>query len=239
LIRNTFLAVLAACAVAVAMPLAAQAPKSPVAPAVPGPAVPATTSPAPPKGTIVPSPATNAATVPAAPKPPDAASIRAAGRKAAEFCGNCHGDDGNSKQSDVPNLAGQNRVYLRSQMQKFASGERKNKFKEGLMKLLPQQDLPLIATYYAESAVVPPVARPGPEAARGRELYAQRCTQCHGAEGLGREDMARLAGQQVEYMQVSLKRFRDRTGERTHGPAVAGATNGDIDALANYLGSMR
>jgi cytochrome c553 len=170
------------------------------------------------------------------------AAAIAAGRKAAEFCANCHGADGNSKSADVPNLAGQNRVYLLAQLQKFATGERRNAFMEGLIKLLPPADLPLIATYFSESAVapLPPAAKGTP--ADGRVLFLRYCTECHGTDAYGKETVPRLAGQQADYLRVSIRRYRDRTGERLFAPmsAVTGALkDADIDNLVAYLNGLR
>jgi cytochrome c553 len=173
---------------------------------------------------------------------PAKSTIAAAGRKAAEFCANCHGDDGNSKAPDVPNLAGQNRAYLAAQLQKFASGERKNRFKEGLIRLLPPQDLPLLASYYAESPVKLPAAAPGANVAPGRSLYQRHCTSCHGADGHGSETMPRVAGQQPDYLRASLMRYRSKSGERINAPmsaATAALKDEDVAALVVYLAEAR
>jgi cytochrome c553 len=172
------------------------------------------------------------------PKP----AAAAAGRKAAEFCANCHGEDGNSTASDVPNLAGQNRAYLLTQMQKYVSGERKNRFKEGLIRLLPPADLPLLATYYADSSVKPTAKEPDASADQGRKLYQRLCANCHGPTALGSETLPRLAGQQTDYLRVSLMRYRANTGERVFAPmsaVTAGLSEPDIMALAAYLGRLR
>ncbi|MEP7183327.1 MAG: c-type cytochrome [Betaproteobacteria bacterium] len=186
------------------------------------------------------------AATPAPPKAPDGtpakSTVVAAGRKAAEFCANCHGEDGNSKAPDVPNLAGQNRTYLAAQLQKFASGERRNKFKEGLIRLLPPQDLPLLATYYAESPVKLPATATGASVAPGRALYQRHCTSCHGADGHGNETTPRVAGQQPDYLRQSLMRYRSRSGERINEPmsAVTGALKDeDIAAVVAYLAGAR
>lgn len=48
-----------------------------------------------------------------------------AGRNRALLCSYCHGDDGNSVKPEVPNLAGQNPVYLLDQIGKFAGANGK------------------------------------------------------------------------------------------------------------------
>jgi cytochrome c553 len=39
-------------------------------------------------------------------------------------CARCHGYDGIGRTSDTPNIAGQNRYYMRTQMDNFLSGRR-------------------------------------------------------------------------------------------------------------------
>jgi cytochrome c553 len=63
-----------------------------------------------------------------------------AGRKASSFCANCHGVDGNSKLAEVPNLAGQNPIYLLNQVNKFYTGERKDQWMEPAIKLLNETE---------------------------------------------------------------------------------------------------
>ena len=83
-----------------------------------------------------------------------------AGRKASFFCANCHGENGISKTPDVPNLAGQNPAYILEQMRKFVSGERKDPFMQGLIKVLKDEERVQIALYYASVPVAPtPAAR--------------------------------------------------------------------------------
>lgn len=164
------------------------------------------------------------------------------GQKAASFCGNCHGDSGNSRFPEVPNLASQNPAYLLTQMKKFETGERKDEFMQKLIKLLSDRERATIAIYYADSAVVPGRAQPGPLAAQGGVHFTKLCVRCHGEKALGSEAVPRLAGQQAKYLRVSLDRYRKASGERFYPPMTA-ATNqipeADVDAVVDYLASFR
>jgi cytochrome c553 len=163
-----------------------------------------------------------------------------AGKKATFFCAHCHGDEGVSKTTDVPNLAGQNPAYLLEQIRKFGSGERKDKFMQGLIKVLKEDERLQIALFYA-SAVVPPSPASAPKIARGKELFGKLCVRCHGEAARGNETIARLAGQKIVYLQKTLIRYRDRSGERNNqlmSIATAGLNNEDIAALASYLMQM-
>ncbi|HWP13643.1 MAG TPA: c-type cytochrome, partial [Ramlibacter sp.] len=125
------------------------------------------------------------------------------GRKVADFCANCHGPDGQSVLPEVPNLAGQNTIYVLAQLVKFTEGKRKQFFMEGLMKALTQDEKMAVAIFYTTQ---PPKSIPVPDpavAARGKELYDKGCYKCHGADGHGNEKNARLAGQGPEYLTVN------------------------------------
>ena len=163
-----------------------------------------------------------------------------AGKKASFFCANCHGEDGNSKAPEVPNLAGQNPAYLLEQIRKFGAGERKDQFMQGLIKVLKDEERVQIALYYAESKV-PPGRADAAQAAKGKELFTKLCQRCHGDQARGNETIPRLAGQRIPYLQTSITRYRDKTGERNNqlmSIATSTLKNEDITAIANYLTTM-
>ena len=173
----------------------------------------------------------------------DPAALKAAvdaGKKATFFCANCHGEEGISKTPDVPNLAGQNPAYLLEQIRKFGSGERKDKFMQGLIKVLKDEERLQVALFYA-AATVPPSPASVAQVAHGKELFAKLCVRCHGEQARGNETIARLAGQKLPYLQKTITRYRDQTGERNNqlmSIATAGLKNEDIVALANYITQM-
>lgn len=163
-----------------------------------------------------------------------------AGKKASFFCANCHGEDGISKTPEVPNLAGQNPAYLLEQIRKFGSGERKDSFMQGLIKLLNDDQRLQIALYYAGQGVTPGKADAA-LLARGKELFAKLCVRCHGEQARGNESYPRLAGQKLPYLQSSITRYRDNTGIRSNqlmSIATAPLKNDDIVAIANYLSQL-
>lgn len=173
----------------------------------------------------------------------DPAALRAAidaGKKVTFFCANCHGEDGNSKIPEVPNLAGQNPAYLLEQIRKFGAGERKDQFMQGLIKVLKEEERVQAASYFAAQPVQ--VGKPDPnQAIRGKVLFDKLCVRCHGDKGHGAETIPRLAGQKIPYLQQSIKRYRDGTGIR-NSPLMAVATGGlkddEITSLAHYITQM-
>lgn len=171
--------------------------------------------------------------------PATRAATAEAGKRAAFFCANCHGEDGNSKQGEVPNLAGQNPYYLLEQIRKFSTGQRRDQFMQGLMKVLSESERISIAVYYADLNAL---SAGKATSQAGRELYGKNCLRCHGEQARGGEKFPRLAGQQTEYLVKSLTRYRNRSGERMDTLMLASTTflkDDDIRALAAYLSAMR
>ncbi len=173
----------------------------------------------------------------------------AAGKERTVLCSNCHGVDGNSVQGDIPNLAGQNPAYIIEQFDKFMTGDRKNFVMQTLAKAFTFKDKVNLAIYYNSRAVKPqPYDRALAE--KGRTIYKSVCFRCHGENGKGEEGYARLAGQRIEYVKMTLKRFRaiatktadeydiKRTNTNMEQVTVF-LTDDDIDSLANYITSLK
>ncbi|NJD26320.1 MAG: cytochrome c4 [Betaproteobacteria bacterium] len=161
-----------------------------------------------------------------------------AGRKNAAFCANCHGEEGVSSQPGVPNLAGQNPAYLLDQIRKFGSGERKDPFMQGLIKVLKEEEREQLAAFYASRPASPASQADAALAARGRDLFVRQCQGCHGEQARGTDAYPRLAGQRATYLQTTLTNFRDQKGVRKSQPmstVTAPLKNDDILALASYL----
>jgi cytochrome c553 len=167
----------------------------------------------------------------------------AAGQERTRFCGNCHGENGNSKRPHIPNLAQQNPVYLFNAFEKFASGERKDFVMSKLAPNLSADDRVNIAIYFAQQKLVPHTA-PVDSAllAQGEVKFKTICTACHGAQAEGRENTPRLAGQPDEYLRKALTRFRDKDPSRAGSvmtTIAADFSDQDIAALAAYLQQLQ
>lgn len=163
------------------------------------------------------------------------------GRKVAAVCANCHGEGGNSVKPDIPNLAGQNPAYLIEQLRKFADGRRRNEFMEGMIKAMNSDEKIGMVLFYASQKVIHKPASNAALAAQGKEYYSKTCWRCHGEDGRGNANFARVAGQQPDYLRMTLKHYRVGSGERVD-PLMAGSTrnmtDADIDAVVMFIMSM-
>ena len=175
-----------------------------------------------------------------------AAAFAKTGKRVTEFCATCHGENGNSKKSDIPNLAGQNVTYVFEQMRKFINGERNDethsKFMGRLLKAMTEDERAAAAYHYSREKTVAARTVAGPLAAAGQAIYTARCLQCHGDKGLGAEIIPRIAGQQPQYLKISLDRYRKKSGARqfaTMSEAVGTLSDRDIDGVVDYLSSLQ
>jgi cytochrome c553 len=165
----------------------------------------------------------------------------AAGKRAAFLCVHCHGQNGVSPLDYVPNLAGQNPIYLLNQIDKFGDGRRKDEFMSGLVKVLKPEDRFSMAVFYASQSVKPAARRDARREQAGRAHFARAGGGCHASQARGTREIARLAGQQPVYLRNVLKAYRQATGSRAD-PRMTGVarslTDQEILALAAYLSAL-
>ncbi|HEY4880889.1 MAG TPA: c-type cytochrome [Steroidobacteraceae bacterium] len=187
----------------------------------------------------------------------DAASRAAAERVAIGTCASCHGPQGHSYSPKFPVLAGQQAIYLVSQLQGFKSQTRGDADALGYMwgMAAPLDDALMLglADYYSRQATrAGPPADPG-LIARGKDIYQNGdsahgippCAACHGPGAAGTAGTAgagsfpRLAGQHVQYLMKQLRSFQNnmRNVAVMHGVA-AGLQLGDMQAVSMYLQSL-
>lgn len=164
------------------------------------------------------------------------------GAKLASFCANCHGPAGHSVLPEVPNLAGQNTVYVLSQLNKFHDGRRRgNFFMEGLVRGMSNDERFAVAVYYTSQEPAQFKAGNPVLAARGQTLYESGCKRCHGDTGAGSERNSRIAGQHPDYLDMSLRRYREnkiRAEERMF-KATKALKDDEIKALSVYIAGLR
>ena len=65
-----------------------------------------------------------------------------------EQCARCHGDEGIARDTEVPNLAGQNEAYLVNQLRAFRSGARRHPEMRFMSKTMTDAEIEAYAAYY-------------------------------------------------------------------------------------------
>ena len=177
-----------------------------------------------------------------------------AGKELVAQCAACHGASGVSSNSDWPNLAGQGEKYLFSQLKYFQTGERENVLMMAVipyLKTLTDSQLQDIAAFYSAQAASVGQAKDNSELlARGEWLYRAgdpkkgipACTACHGlaGNGLNQAGFPALSGQQINYLQTTLKAYRSNARNAGNYASLMQAvainlSDSDIEALANYM----
>lgn len=156
-----------------------------------------------------------------------------AGQERALLCQFCHGSDGNSPKPEVPNLAGQNAHYLLNQIEQFANGKRKDFVMNQLAAEFTPEDKVNIAIFYG-SMPVKPHAVDKELARQGQALFESVCRNCHGEDGHGNENVARLAGQQQLYISNVLKMFRNNANNPV-AREVSERKNATMEGIAKSL----
>ncbi len=172
------------------------------------------------------------ASLPAPPRATPAITSYDEGASVAAVCTNCHGAHGVSETAGVPNLAGQQPVYLIVSTQEYKDGGRGHVEKGAMLKGLEDVDIEKMALYFA--AQVPP-AREAPafgNAMAGEPLTAE-CGGCHGAHGISHDPMVpSLAGQEPNYLVAAVTAYRN--GGRKHEEMVTDRSDSDIEDIAAY-----
>lgn len=164
------------------------------------------------------------------------------GRKVSAVCANCHGDGGNSTKPSVPDLAGQNPAYLLEQVRQFADGRRRYEFMEGMIRAMNSDEKIGMVLFYAAQPVTPKPVADAALLAKGQEIFGKNCFRCHGDMGRGNDQIARIAGQQTDYLRSTLKRYRDGPNTRANSimtPNTKLLTDADIESLVAYVSSMQ
>lgn len=162
----------------------------------------------------------------------------------AAVCSACHGEDGRPIDKVTPIIWGQMEGYLYLQLRDFKSGARKHEQMNAVVADLTKDDLKALAAHFA--------AKPWPDlqqASASKDVAAKAvaanvsvgCTGCHLGEYQGDSTVPRLAGQQSEYLDKTMKDFRART--RGNNPGMSDLMNAalpdDLAALAQYTAGLQ
>ncbi len=129
-------------------------------------------------------------------------------------CTKCHGEDGNSSASGMPNLTAQSPDYFLTSMNAYIDGDRAHKLMTKLAGGLDQATLEKMAVFYAVQEPVRTQTTGDGNADLGREL-SEPCAACHGSDGnASGADMPTLAGQDARYFIKAMNAYKE--GLRQH-----------------------
>lgn len=171
-----------------------------------------------------------------------------AGKEKSQLCQGCHGEDGNSADSQIPKLAGQYGVYIAKQLRNYQSGARSHAIMNAMAATINDDDLADIAAYFASQKKMKGA---GSSNEVGEKIYLNgdisrmlvACINCHGVNGKGLTPSTStfpvIGGQHKDYLRGQLVNFKK--GNRTNSPnsimnrITKTLTDAELDALVEYL----
>ncbi len=172
-------------------------------------------------------------------------------------CNDCHGDNGVSKWTDVPTIAGISESVLADSLYIYRDDGRpceKGKYQQGdtaraaidmcaVAKKLSDSEIDDLAVHYAELEFVPAVQKFDAALAKaGQAVHEQHCDRCHSDAGANPDDEASiLAGQWMGYMQRTFAEYRshERDQPKTMKEKLDALSDADITALLNFYASKQ
>ncbi len=160
----------------------------------------------------------------------------AAGESLAAGCTSCHGEKGNSGDSKMPSLAGQDAESLVAALKAYRDGGRQNDLMKGAVAPMSDQDIQNVAAYFSVQEpkganVIKPLMT---------AEWVERCERCH-APGVNNSELIipRLDAQRYEYLVKSLKAYRDGSRQHSTMHAMGGALDdATIEKLARHYAGL-
>ena len=166
-----------------------------------------------------------------------------AGKKKAEACVACHGNNGNSPSGMFPSLAGQSDRYIYLQLRDYKEGRRKNPMMSAVAAGLEKQDMKDIAAYFSKQKQERTgfKADPARITAGAKKAEESLCAMCHLGGMKGQNEVPRLAGQHPDYILTQLKAFkaRERTNDAGNMTSLAQTlSEEDMTNLAHWISDL-
>lgn len=117
-------------------------------------------------------------------------------------CSGCHGAQGIATNPQFPNLAGQQRNYLATQIRAFRDGKRIEPTMQAIVAKLTDKKINQLATHYSQ--LPPKSGGTEPVNKEGKNVRAL-CVSCHSMDGNSvTSEWPNLAGQNAAYLQRTL-----------------------------------
>jgi len=155
-------------------------------------------------------------------------------------CAGCHGANGISTTTGIPDLAGQRPVYLYMALRAYQSGARINAAMNTSVKFTSDVALVKVAAYYASLDPPQPPAGAAPTfldpVLAGKTAAAAACAGCHGEAGVTTTPgFPSLVALTPQYLTTAMKAYR--SGQRqndTMKSMLAAIGDADIDHIALF-----
>lgn len=174
----------------------------------------------------------------------------AAGKRKAEACAGCHGEDGNATAPLFPKLASQHASYLAKQLSDYRAQKRIDPTMNAMADSLSDADIADLSAYFSQFEIK---GESGETNALGEKIYragdaARRvpaCAGCHSPSGVGNPTAAypALGGQYSAYISKTLRDYRG--GERNNDPneimrtIAARLSEEEINAVSDYVSGLK
>ena len=174
-----------------------------------------------------------------------------------ETCAACHGKDGASATPEVPIIGGYSATYLTESLTNYKNKARpcpKATYNSGPLKgqsgdmctvaaALADADIAAVADALSKKPFVrAKQTADAAKAAHGKQIHDANCTKCHTEGGSSADDDAGiLAGQWMQYIHHTFEEFKSgqRPLPKKMKPKFDVLSPDDLDALANYYGSVK
>lgn len=172
-------------------------------------------------------------------------SLWAAGQTPAMLsntCSACHGQFGQAVGPSIPTLAGQPAVYIADAMKKFKSGERPSTVMGRLAKAYSDDDFNAMGDFFSQQKFLRYKQDvDAAKVAKGKELHSQNCKKCHQEDGRESEDGGVIAGQWLEYLQITMGDFlaKKRPMPKKMAEKFEGLSKDDVDALMHFYAGQQ
>jgi cytochrome c553 len=112
---------------------------------------------------------------------------------------------------------------------------------EGMIRAMNNDEKIGMVLFYSAQEVAHKPTLDTALADKGKSYFNKTCFRCHGQTGRGNEQIARIAGQQADYLRTTLHRYRSGSDVRSDSimtPNTRLMTDADIEAVVAYVSSM-
>jgi len=170
----------------------------------------------------------------------------ARGGKLFETCAACHGERGSGPDDGtIPAIAGEHYDVIVRELVNFRYGRRWDPRMEHFTDehhLTGPKDIADVAAFVSGMPVTRASGRGGGEnLPRGKKIYGQVCSSCHGPAAEGGERYPRLAGQHYEYLLRQMHNMaegRRHSFQTDHVNLLERFDLGDFADVADYLSRL-